>query len=546
MMNSALDILWLRRPSLNYVCPGVCEAAFSGSGFPIIFLDAFVRLLGPSGLVLGGTGGFMLSWNNYPGALCFSVYKAVDELQPFGEYVLIAECITDNFIDLNTFGPGTYRVTAITPEGESDPSLPFVVGGGAVGTVFLTIDSNPGFGVIMQVGPLDVDGNSSGATTFQREFPNGRTVTLTAPITENMRAFQKWQRNGIDLSTEKIVTFTLTEDTDMTAFYVCTQVGDPVPSNFTLSEPTSLGLFTATPDGVPTFISGIAEASIYDFVYRSGTLSDGTCPGLYTLPAGYLAEYNAAVNSADISASPASGSCQINQQLVQLLVPEGKTTSVLHTAGSLRIRYNGAAGFNVGDSLPLWEVIQRTGLITQPASFRIRSFDPFFGPFLAPPSSLNADDPNCGAFNEVQYPVETDPNKVQWDGSFTQGIGHTRTYSSTEFKDEILDAQFQLITGERIALSDTELGEVVVWGPVTKIQIDAEFSTDIPQTGDGGDVLPPGPLYWVFAICPVANGEQPIWMGVKAIGATPVGSYHRVHSICPGYSPTCMYLEAGD
>lgn len=141
-MNSALDILFLRRPRLRYVSPGVCEASFSGSGAPIIILDAFGRLLGPTGLILTGAGGFFLSWNNYPGALCFSVYKAVDELDPFGAYVLIAECITDNFITLEDFGPGTYRVTAITEEGESEPSDPITIPEGA-GSVVVVVTANP-------------------------------------------------------------------------------------------------------------------------------------------------------------------------------------------------------------------------------------------------------------------------------------------------------------------------------------------------------------------------------------------------------------------
>lgn len=542
-MNSALDILFLRRPRLRYVSPGVCEASFSGSGSPLIVLDALARGLGPTGLILGGSGGFRLSWNNYPGALCFSVYKAVDELQPFGAYVLIAECITDNFIDLDSFGPGTYRVTAITEEGESEPSEPITFGGGAFGTFFLTVDSNPGFGVIMGLGPLDVNLNTDGATTFIREYPAGRTLTLTAALTENMRAFEKWQKNGDDFSTDRVVTFDITEDTDMTAFYTCTQSVNTVPSDFTLTVPTSLGLFFGTPDGVPTLVSGIAETSLYDFIYRGGSLT-GT-PTCYTLPPGFFAQFNGGVNSTDLSTSPVGLSCHLTEQIVEGLVPIGKTNTVLHTTGSLAIQWTGVGGLSRGDSAPIWEVIQRTGLMTQPASFRIRSFVLFKGG-LVPPAFLNSGTGLCGAFNEVQYPVETDPNKVQWDGSWTQCISHTRTYTSTDFKDEIRDAQFQLITGERIALDDTELGEVVVWGPVTKAQIDAEFSTNIPQTGDGGDVLPPGPLYWVFSIGPVADGEQPIWLGVKNWGPTPVGNYHRVHSLCHGFSSTCMYLEAGD
>lgn len=126
-MNSVIDTLFLRRPKLEYISPPVCEFDFSSSGSPIIVLEDINKRRAPSGLVLGGVGNFRLSWDTYPGALCFSVYKAIDELDPFGDYELIAECISDNFIDLDDFGPGHYRVSAITLDGESDLSPPIEV-----------------------------------------------------------------------------------------------------------------------------------------------------------------------------------------------------------------------------------------------------------------------------------------------------------------------------------------------------------------------------------------------------------------------------------
>jgi hypothetical protein len=125
-VTSVLDVLFLRRPVIEYVSPAICEVDFSSSGGPVIVLDPISRLLGPTGLVLGADGHtHRLAWNNYPGALCYSVYKLVDELDPFGPYQLIAECITDNFIDLDD--PGHYRITVITPDGESPFSDPYDV-----------------------------------------------------------------------------------------------------------------------------------------------------------------------------------------------------------------------------------------------------------------------------------------------------------------------------------------------------------------------------------------------------------------------------------
>ncbi len=118
-MNTVFDYLYTRRPALNYVSPAICQVDFSSSGGPIIVLTPFTRQLGPTGAVWGSLGGgrFRFSWNRYPGALCYSIYKLVDELDPFGPYRLIAECINDNFYDTDI--PGCYAVTAITPEGET-------------------------------------------------------------------------------------------------------------------------------------------------------------------------------------------------------------------------------------------------------------------------------------------------------------------------------------------------------------------------------------------------------------------------------------------
>lgn len=151
-MNLVLDTLFLRRPKINYVSPPVCEAIFSGTGSPIIILADIGKLPGPTGLVAGGVGNRRLSWNRYPGALCYNVYtavitandpcagiadpnlKAVCECQtiaaygnhiPSGvtvTYELLAECFIDPFFLVPTVG--CYRVSAITPDGESDLSDP--------------------------------------------------------------------------------------------------------------------------------------------------------------------------------------------------------------------------------------------------------------------------------------------------------------------------------------------------------------------------------------------------------------------------------------
>lgn len=147
-----LDVLHTRRPVLNYVCPAICEAVFSSTSFPSLILEALPVQPAISGIRItfyGDDGSFIFTWENYPGALCYSVYKLSDAVDPFSDYVLIAECITDPIFKPDDWeipyvppGPGNpdcYLVTAITPLGEvavsqpkcsNDPPQPPVPGGG--------------------------------------------------------------------------------------------------------------------------------------------------------------------------------------------------------------------------------------------------------------------------------------------------------------------------------------------------------------------------------------------------------------------------------
>lgn len=122
-MKTSLDVLFLRRPVLNYVSPPICDVLFSSSSGPVIVLNALGHLTGVTGGIAGGSGRFRLSWNNYPGALCYSVYQAVDPAHPdTSEYVIVAECINDTFFEPGT--SGCFRISAITPDGETPLSDP--------------------------------------------------------------------------------------------------------------------------------------------------------------------------------------------------------------------------------------------------------------------------------------------------------------------------------------------------------------------------------------------------------------------------------------
>lgn len=128
-MTTVIDIISLRRPDLRYVSPAICEAIFSGTGHPVIVLDPIAHLVGPTGLVRGGIGRSFLTWNSYPGAVCFSLYVAIEPDNPDSPYNLLSECVPIGSIGVCS--PAWFKVSAVTSEGETALSDPiFSAGGG--------------------------------------------------------------------------------------------------------------------------------------------------------------------------------------------------------------------------------------------------------------------------------------------------------------------------------------------------------------------------------------------------------------------------------
>jgi hypothetical protein len=158
-----IDPLFLRRPKINYISPAVCEAVFSGTGSPIIILSDISKLPGPTGLVFSGVGSRRFTWNRYPGALCYNVYTAVIAVHDIFEcqqlvnesssisYQIIAECIVDPVFVVPS--AGCYRVSAITPDGESDLSDPACVCDFTPPTIHVCNDEQTATCAPPQVGP---------------------------------------------------------------------------------------------------------------------------------------------------------------------------------------------------------------------------------------------------------------------------------------------------------------------------------------------------------------------------------------------------------
>jgi hypothetical protein len=187
-MNNNIELLFLRHPKIDYISPPVCEVLFSSSAGPVIVLNPFTPQNFPTGLILGGVGGFLLSWNTYPGALCYSVYRSVNPNDAFGQYIIIAECIPNAFFDLSGEPAGYYRVSAITLDGETPLSLPIlwrpVQCPGFAGPVVLNpVHAEIGDNVI--IGPKPVtEGFGGGVITYEWR-KNGIPYLDTTATTKN-------------------------------------------------------------------------------------------------------------------------------------------------------------------------------------------------------------------------------------------------------------------------------------------------------------------------------------------------------------------------
>lgn len=110
-MNATFDHLKLRNVAVNYTAPAICEFDFSGSALGELILPP-LDSAGLPGLVWEQIGdGWQFTWPGYPGALCYTVYRANGD----GSYTVVADCITTLYFVGSE--DGCYRVEVITEQG---------------------------------------------------------------------------------------------------------------------------------------------------------------------------------------------------------------------------------------------------------------------------------------------------------------------------------------------------------------------------------------------------------------------------------------------
>lgn len=96
-------------------------------------------------------------------------------------------------------------------------------------TKTLTVaSSNPSSGVSVTASPNDNSNLGGGTTQFTRVYNNNTSVSLTAPATAGGNSFQKWQRNGADLTFTQTANVTMDANYTLTAVYVSPAGGTAV------------------------------------------------------------------------------------------------------------------------------------------------------------------------------------------------------------------------------------------------------------------------------------------------------------------------------
>lgn len=153
----------------------------------------------------------------------------------------------------------------------------------------------------MAISPPDTSGAGDGVTDFTRSYQEGTVVNLTAPTTMSGRAFQKWQLDGDDVSTNASISINLTADATLNAVYVA---GAPFITQHPMSLTTAVGrraTFEVLADG---------EAPVtYQWRFNGAPIS-GAISNVYVLENPVLAdagEYDVVVsnNNGSIVSTPA-------------------------------------------------------------------------------------------------------------------------------------------------------------------------------------------------------------------------------------------------
>ncbi len=143
----------------------------------------------------------------------------------------------------------------------------------------LTVTSSPASSLAVTVSPADLGGNADGVTSFTRGYANGATVTLTATAASGANVFQKWQKDGFDITTDLSTEVEMDADYTLNAVYVVDNSPRAYADAYATVEET---LLTVAAPGVLTNDvepNSLGMTAVLDTTTANGTLnlaSDGS------------------------------------------------------------------------------------------------------------------------------------------------------------------------------------------------------------------------------------------------------------------------------
>jgi lysyl endopeptidase len=144
---------------------------------------------------------------------------------------------------------------------------------GPITTYALTVNSsNPDSGVNITVSENDNSGLGGGSTPYTRTYNQNTFILLDAPFVAGGNIFQKWQRDGVDLTTSRTATVSMNSNHTMTAVYVAPVV---VALTIASSNPSGGVNITVSPNDNGGFGNGTTQLTR---TYNQGTLVTLTAP----------------------------------------------------------------------------------------------------------------------------------------------------------------------------------------------------------------------------------------------------------------------------
>ncbi|MEO8615552.1 MAG: Ig-like domain-containing protein, partial [Luteolibacter sp.] len=129
----------------------------------------------------------------------------------------------------------------------------------------LTVTSSPPSGLEVTVTPADLANNGNGLTPLTRSYANDATVNLTATAASGFNVFQKWQKNGVDLTTSLTANVTMNADYTLNAVYVVDYSPRSTADSYSTNEDTQMiveapGVLANDVDPKPDPITAVLNA----------------------------------------------------------------------------------------------------------------------------------------------------------------------------------------------------------------------------------------------------------------------------------------------